>query len=216
MTSCCPCSATFDGASSAYRRTLWLVVVLNAVMFAIETVSGHWAGSQALQADALDFLGDAATYGISLAVIGKPLIWRTRAALLKAGSLGLFGLWVLAATGYRVFADVTPEPMAMGLIGMLALGVNVTAALLLLRFRNGDANVRSVWLCSRNDAIGNLAVVAAASGVWASGSAAPDLAVAFLMAGLFLHSSVRILHQAITEAQVPAAFPDRPAGSCSQ
>jgi Co/Zn/Cd efflux system component len=212
----CTCSSgvKFDGLSRRYRQTLWIVIAINAAMFVIETVSGHAARSQALQADALDFLGDAATYGLTLAVIGRPLRWRARAAMIKGVSLAAFAAFVLTTTLYRFVHDGTPEPLVMGGVGVLALAANVTAALLLFRFRDGDANVRSVWLCSRNDAIGNVAVVLAAGGVWAAGSGWPDLVVATLMAALFLHSASRILRQAAAELRAgeePAALAPRPA-----
>ncbi|NNG04009.1 MAG: cation transporter, partial [Inquilinus sp.] len=153
----------------------------------------------ALKADSLDFLGDTATYAISLAVIGMPLRRRALAALFKGLSLGAMGLWVAGATLYQTFVLGVPAAGVMGAVGMLAFAANVASVLLLLRYRNGDANVRSVWLCSRNDAIGNLAVVLAASGVWATRSGWPDLLVAGLMSGLFLWSSLQIVRQATTE-----------------
>jgi Co/Zn/Cd efflux system component len=189
----------FTGASAAYRRALVIVIAINAVMFAIEIAAGFVAGSMALQADALDFLADSATYGLSLWVIAKPPRWRANAALFKGVSLALLGLWVLGATGWRLWSDGVPEAMTMGAVGVLALFANVASVLLLLRFREGDANVRSVWLCSRNDAIGNVAVVLAASGVFATGTAWPDLIVAGVMASLFLVSSTRIVRQALDE-----------------
>jgi Co/Zn/Cd efflux system component len=168
-------------------------------MFVTEVIAGLSAGSMALQADALDFLGDCATYALSLFVLTKPPSWRANAALFKGATLAVLGLWVLGATVWRVFVTGVPEAMIMGGVGLLALAANVASVLILLRFRNGDANVRSVWLCSRNDAIGNIAVVLAASGVLATGTAWPDLAVAAVMAGLFLTSSVKIVRQALGE-----------------
>jgi Co/Zn/Cd efflux system component len=200
----------FEGASPRYRRILWIVIALNAVMFGVEVVAGALAGSMALQADALDFAADAATYGLTLYMIGKPDRWRASAALIKAGSLALMGSYVLAATLWRVFVTGVPEPIVMGAVGMAALAINVAAALLLFRFRDGDANVRSVWLCSRNDAIGNVAVMLAALGVFGTGAAWPDLGVAAIMAGLFLYSSVSILRQSLGELRAdrrPRAVP---------
>jgi Co/Zn/Cd efflux system component len=196
---CCSCAATFDGSSVAYRRVLWIVIASNAAMFVVEVAAGYLARSQALQADALDFLGDAATYMLTMLVIGRPAVWRANAAVFKSVSLGALALWVAGSTLWRVFQGGAPEPVTMSAIGALALVVNVTAALLLFRFRDGDANVRSVWLCSRNDAIGNIAVVLAAAGVWATASSWPDLVVAFAIAALFLHSATRIIRQAIGE-----------------
>lgn len=168
-------------------------------MFLVEMAAGQLAGSQALQADALDFLGDTATYTITLLVIGMPLVWRARAALLKGLSLGAMGFWALGSTIYHVLVLGVPQAEVMGAIGFLALIANLTSVLLLLKYREGDANVRSVWLCSRNDAIGNLAVILAASGVWATGTAWPDLIVAGVMASLFLWSSAQIVRQAAGE-----------------
>ena len=172
------CEPVFVGDDPAFRRALWAVIVINGVMFVVEVIAGVAAGSMALQADALDFLGDCATYGLSLFVLAKPPRWRANAALFKGITLGLLGLWVLSATIWRVFVTGVPEHMVMGVVGLLALAANMVSVLILLRFRNGDANVRSVWLCSRNDAIGNVAVVLAASGVFATGTAWPDLTVA--------------------------------------
>jgi Co/Zn/Cd efflux system component len=153
----------------------------------------------ALQADALDFLADSATYALSLWVIARPPRWRANAALLKGVSLGVLGAWVLAHTLWRVLSPGPPEAIVMGGIGVLALCANLASVLLLLRFRDGDANVRSVWLCSRNDAIGNIAVVIAAGGVFATGTGWPDLIVAGTMASLFLSSSFRIVRHALGE-----------------
>ena len=199
MSACCGHDAKFDGISDDYKRRLWIVIVLNAAMFAVEMGAGHLARSQALQADALDFLGDALTYGISLAVIGASVKVRTTAALAKGISLFLMGTWVFGSTVYRVFYMGVPEAEIMGVIGFLALATNVVSVLLLMRYKDGDANVRSVWLCSRNDAIGNVAVMAAALGVWGTQTGWPDLAVATIMAGLFLSSSVQIVRQALKE-----------------
>ena len=199
MDACCGGNVTFEGLSADYKRRLWIVIALNAGMFVVETAGGALAGSQALQADALDFLGDALTYGITLAVIGAPLVWRARAALFKGLTLSLMGLWVFGATAYHVLVLGVPRAEVMGVIGFLALAANVTSVLLLARYAQGDANVRSVWLCSRNDAIGNVAVMAAALAVWWTASKWPDLIVAAAMAGLFLWSSVQILRQSVRE-----------------
>lgn len=199
MASCCGENATFDGMSDAYKRRLWIVIALNATMFAVEMIAGHLSGSQALQADALDFLGDSMTYGISLAVIGASVRVRTAAALVKGASLSLMGLWVLGSTAYHVFLVGVPQAEVMGAIGFLALMTNLASVLLLMRYKDGDANVRSVWLCSRNDAIGNVAVMIAALGVWGTATGWPDLIVAGIMAGLFLSSSVQIIVQALRE-----------------
>ena len=145
-----------------YRGALWLVIGLNAGMFAVEMGAGVLARSQALQADALDFFGDTLTYGLSLAVIGMSLEVRATAALIKGATLALMGAWILGSTLWHTFALGLPRAEVMGMVGFLALAANVTSVLLLMKYRDGDANVRSVWLCSRNDAIGNIAVVLAA------------------------------------------------------
>ena len=201
MSGCCGSGVKFDGVSDDYKRRLWVVIALNALMYLVEMSAAHFAKSQALQADALDFLGDALTYGISLAVIGAPIRVRTNAALAKGVSLLLMGLWVFGSTMYRVLYVGVPEAQIMGVIGFLALLANLASVLLLVRYKDGDANVRSVWLCSRNDAIGNVAVMLAAVGVWGTASGWPDLIVAAIMAGLFLSSSFQIIKQALREKQ---------------
>ncbi len=203
MAGCCSSDLKFDGLSAAYIRVLWVVIAINGIMYLVEMSAGFFAGSQALKADALDFLGDTVTYTITLLVIGKALVWRARAALLKGVSLGVMGFWVLGSTVYQVLSNDVPEAQLMGSIGLLALLANLSSVLLLLKYRNGDANVRSVWLCSRNDAIGNIAVIIAASGVWATNSVYPDLIVAAGIASLFLWSSVQITQQALAELRHP-------------
>ncbi|CZB22095.1 cation transporter [Candidatus Synechococcus spongiarum] len=199
MPRCCGHDTRFDGVSRDYKRRLWVVIVLNGLMFFLETTAGHMARSQALQADALDFLGDALTYAVSLAVIGASIQVRTNAAIAKGISLLLMGVWVFGATVYRIVAMGVPEADIMGIIGLLGLTTNVASVLVLAHYRQGDANVRSVWLCSRNDAIGNMAVMLAALGVWGTATGWPDLIVAAFMAGLFLSSSVQIIHQSLQE-----------------
>jgi Co/Zn/Cd efflux system component len=195
--SCCGGNAPrFEGQDPGFRRVLLIVIALNATMFVVEMGAGVAAGSMALKADALDFLGDSLTYALTLAVIGQALAWRARAAVFKGLTLGALGLWVLGATIWRVFVEGNPEPLVMSGIGLLACAVNVGAALLLMRWREGDANVRSVWLCSRNDAIGNAGVIVAGGAVALTGTQWPDLIVAALLAGLFLQSAGRILAQA--------------------
>ncbi len=199
MSGCCGHDAKFDGVSDDYKQRLWVVIALNASMFAVEMTAGHYAKTQALQADALDFFGDALTYGISLAVIGASIRARTNAALAKGLSLLLMGLWVFGSTVYRVFYVGVPEAEIMGIVGFFALLTNLASVLLLVRYKDGDANVRSVWLCSRNDAIGNVAVMFAALGVWGTATGWPDLIVASIMATLFLSSSFQIVRQALAE-----------------
>tara|TARA_R110000751_G_scaffold272764_1_gene373049 strand:+ start:72201 stop:72899 length:699 start_codon:yes stop_codon:yes gene_type:complete len=197
----CGCSGNprFDGVDPAYKRILWVVIAINAAMFIVEMAAGKLAGSQALKADALDFLGDALTYGLSLAVIGMSPRVRSTAALLKGFSLLFMGLWVFGSTAYQILILGVPKAEIMGFIGLLALAANLASVMLLMRYKDGDANVRSVWLCSRNDAIGNVAVMVASAAVWLTTSAWPDLMVAMIMAGLFLRSSQLILVQAWQE-----------------
>ena len=196
---CCGHDATFEGLSADYRRRLWAVIAINGAMFVVELGAGALAGSQALQADALDFLANSLTYGISLAVIGAAVRVRAWAAFAKGVSLTVMGLWVFGSTAWHVLVLGVPRAEIMGLVGFLALAANVASVLLLARYRDGDANVRSVWLCSRNDAIGNVAVMIAALGVWGTASRWPDLAVAAIMASLFLWSSAQILRQSLRE-----------------
>lgn len=192
-----------------YRRILWIALVINAAMFLVEIGAGVRAGSLSLLADAIDFAGDALNYGVSLAVLASALAWRARAAILKAFSMMGFGLYVLGTALWSLWFGGVPEAMTMGVVAVLALACNVAVAWMLYAFREGDANMRSVWLCSRNDAIGNLAVMLAALGVFGTGSAWPDLLVASLMAGLALHGGWSVLRQARRElAGEPAAHDD--------
>jgi Co/Zn/Cd efflux system component len=193
------CAATNASNDRRWRRALWIALGINAGMFAGEMVAGLAANSQALQADALDFFGDAANYAISLGVAGMALVWRARAALVKGATLGLLGLYVLVTTIWAVWSGALPEAEWMGGVGLLALVANGAVALMLYRFRAGDANMRSVWICSRNDAIGNLAVVLAAAGVFGTGTAWPDLIVAGIMAALGISGGVQIVRQARAE-----------------
>jgi cation diffusion facilitator family transporter len=207
MAECCGCNVKFEGLSADYKRRLWIVIAINAGMFFVETAGGALAGSKALQADALDFLGDALTYGITLAAIGASVAIRARAALFKGLTLSLMGLWVFGSTAYHVLILGVPKAELMGAVGFLALAANVTSVLLLAKYKDGDANVRSVWLCSRNDALGNVAVMLAAVAVYWTASAWPDLIVAAIMAGLFLWSSAQILQQAMGELREARSHP---------
>jgi Co/Zn/Cd efflux system component len=204
---CCGDGVRFEGLSTDYKRRLWIAIAINASMFLVEMAAGALAGSQALQADALDFLGDATTYGISLAVIGASIQIRARAAVLKALSLTAMALWVLGSTAYHVLILGVPRAEVMGAIGVLALAANAASVLILMRYKDGDANVRSVWLCSRNDAIGNVAVMIAALAVWGTATKWPDLLVAAIMAGLFLNSSIQILRQSFREMRETHLLP---------
>lgn len=190
-------------ASPAWRRALWIALAVNSGMFLIEVIGGHMASSVALKADALDFLGDAANYAIALLVAGMALVWRARAALLKGVVLIGFGGWVAASAVQRTLEGASPQAFTMGTIGLLALAANVGVALMLYRFREGDANMRSVWICSRNDAIGNIAVVAAAFGVFGTGSFWPDVIVAGILAALGLWGGGQIVRHALGELALP-------------
>ncbi len=196
---CCGGEVRFEGLSAAYKRALWSVIAINGVMFVVEMAAGIAAGSQALKADALDFFADTLTYALSFAVLGKPLLWRARAAMFKGLSLAVMGVGVLGVTLYQVLVLGVPHAPTMGVVGLLALVANLASVALLYRYREGDANVRSVWLCSRNDALGNIAVMVAAGAVFVLQSAWPDLVVAAIMAGLFLSSATQILRQAMAE-----------------
>lgn len=187
--------------AAGYRRALWTVVLLNVGYGVVEMVGGFLSGSQALKADALDFLGDGLITFLGLLAIGWSLVWRARAALLQGLFLGALGLGVVGTTLYRLVVQQQPEAELMGVLGLVALAVNVAAAVVLIPHRTGDANVRAVWLFSRNDAIGNAAVVIAAVLVAWSGSPWPDLVVAMVIAGLFLHSSWAIVRDARADLQ---------------
>jgi len=185
------------------RQALIIVLIINAGMFGVEMSAGIAAKSVSLQADAIDFLGDAATYAITLLVMGMSLRWRAGAALLKGASMGLFGIFVMGAAIWHAVNGTLPGAQIMGTVGFAALTANVFCAVLLLRFREGDANMRSVWLCSRNDAISNVAVMIAAAGVFTTDTGWPDAIVAAIMATLALTSSSQVLRHAISEWRDP-------------
>ena len=203
---CCAstCGRETAQADPLWRRILWVALIVNAAMFLVEMFAGAAADSRALHADALDFLGDAANYAISLAVVGAALAWRARAALLKSLFMLCFAAWVFGSAIFAFLNGTTPDPATMGAVGALALAANAGVALLLYRYRKGDANMRSVWICSRNDAIGNVAVMLAALGVLGTGSAWPDLIVAGVMATLALTGGAQVLRQAQTELRAEA------------
>lgn len=209
MSACCSSDQCSSPASSPrYRRVLWIALVINALMFGVELLGGLHAGSISLLADAVDFAGDAANYGVSLAVLSMGLLWRARAALIKGACMGAYGVFVLGKTVWALDAALPPEPLSMGLIALLALCANVGVAVMLYAWREGDANMRSVWLCSRNDAIGNVAVGMAAIGVFGTGTAWPDLLVAAIMGGLALHASVDVIRRARAELAGKAGLAD--------
>jgi len=184
---------------AGFRRVLCVALAINFTMFLIEGAAGIGSQSVSLQADALDFLGDSANYAISLFVLELGARWRSGAALAKGIAMGAFGLWVIFATVWSLVFEGRPSALVMGSVGLLAFSANLVSAFLLYRYRKGDANMRSVWLCTRNDVFGNLAVVAAASGVFATGGNWPDLAVAAIMAGLALYASAKVISHATQE-----------------
>jgi len=187
----------------AYRRVLWAVLAINAVMFAVEIGAGLAAGSAALQADALDFLGDAANYAISLFVVGMALRHRAMAALAKGGTMGVFGLWVIATVLWHAAHGTLPSAFTMGAVGFAALAANAASFGLLWAHRGGDANMRSAWICTRNDVLGNLAVLLAAAGVFGTGTGWPDVIVATIMAGLALQGAWIVARQSLSELRRP-------------
>lgn len=197
------CCGTPEPTSNTpqWRRVLWVAFGVNVAMFVAEMAAGLTAGSLALRADALDFLGDAANYAISLLVVGMALTWRARAALLKGATLALFGFWILGSAAWAAVTGSAPQAQVMGAFGALALIANLGVAALLYRYRTGDANMRSVWICSRNDAVSNAAVMLAALGVFGTGTAWPDLLVAVIMAGLSFWGGAQIIRQARGELQ---------------
>jgi len=187
------------GFDCRYRRILWVILLINLSMFVVEVIFGFFSRSPSLLADALDFFGDAAHYAISLYVFNYPVSFRARVSIVKGATMGLFGLWVLGSTVYKVFEVGVPKAEVMGIVGFLALIANVISAILLYKYRSGDSNRESVWICSRNDAIGNIAVLFAAGGVLITGTKWPDLFVAFIIASLALNGSWQIIHSARRE-----------------
>lgn len=207
MADCCSggCSADKPPVDPRYRRVLWIALVVNLAMFCVELIGGWTAGSVSLLADAVDFFGDAANYGISLFVLGLAPVWRSRTALVKGATMGAYGVFVIGAALSHLASGTVPRAETMGVIGAAALAANALVAALLFSFRNGDANMRSVWLCTRNDMISNLAVLLAALGVWQAGSGLPDLFVASVMGVLGLTAARSVIVQARAEMNVGAA-----------
>jgi Co/Zn/Cd efflux system component len=201
MSTCCAGNCTVSDApvDPSFRKALWIALVVNTVMFGVEIVGGVYSGSVSLLADAVDFAADAANYALSLAVLSMGLLWRARAALVKGVTMAAFGALVIGKTVWASFYGTTPGAFTMGAIGILAMLANLGVALMLYRFRDGEANMRSVWLCSRNDAIVNFAIVLAAIGVFGSGTRWPDLIVAAVIAGLALSAGLSVIAQARRE-----------------
>lgn len=202
------CSCSHEPApikpNSKFRMALWIALWINLSMFLVELIGGAYAHSSALWADSLDFFGDAVNYGISLAVLGASLYWRATVALIKGLTMAAFGLVVMAKVIYAYLLGISPEAITMGIIGAIALLANVITAVILYAFRDGDSNMKSVWLCSRNDAIGNVAVIFAAIGVFGTGSLWPDMIVAVIMASLGLTAGYQVVKQALQERRTTA------------
>ena len=205
MSSSCCGPAQKHAVDPHWRRALWIALVVNAAMFLAELGAGEIADSRSLQADALDFFGDAANYAISLGVAGLALAWRARAALFKGITLAALGAYVIVGALISAVGGASPEPRIMGAVGIAALAANIGVAVMLFRFREGDANMQSVWICSRNDAIANVAVVAAAVGVFGTGSAWPDLIVAAVMATIGISGGFKIIRLAWFELSAEPA-----------
>ena len=212
----CPChdtctpsppDATDPSTAPRWRRVLWLALGINLALFVIELWAGLASGSVSLLADAVDFAGDAANYALSLAVMSMALVWRSRAAWFKGACMFGYGLFVVGKGLWAIRHGGVPEALMMGVIGFLALLANAGVAAMLYAWREGDANMRSVWLCSRNDALANLAVMLAALGVFGTGSAWPDLAVAAVMAALALSAGGSVMRQARAELLGTAGHP---------
>src|SRR3954463_11419753 len=214
MADCCCAPPPFNPdphrGNVAYRRVLWAVLAINAVMFLIEIAAGLAAGSASLQADALDFLGDSANYAISLLVVGMALRYRASAALAKGATMGAFGLWVIATVIWHALHATLPTAFTMGAVGITALVANA-ASFGLLWAGGGDANMRSAWICTRNDVVGNLAVLLAAAGVFGTGTGWPDIIVAAIMAALALQGATIVVRQSVTELRQTVVVP---AGYC--
>ena len=206
MAACCDhCHGAAPEDDRASRRALWIVLAINAAMFVVEIAAGVVAGSVALQADALDFLADSANYAISLWVIGMALRYRAMAAMLKGATMGVFGLWVLGATAWHAWHGTLPSAVTMGSVGFAAFVANAASLVVLWAYRRSDANMRSAWICTRNDVLGNLAVLLAALGVFGTGTGWPDVIVATIMAGLALQGAWIVLRQSRHELRIAAS-----------
>lgn len=207
----CTCSAPEPKSPApGFRRALWIALWVNLAMFLVEGIASIQSGSVSLMADAIDFFGDSANYILSLSVLSMGMLWRGRAAMIKGLTMATFGLVVWGRAIWMAQSGMTPEPLTMGAVGLLALAANVSVAIMLFRFREGDSDMRSVWLCSRNDAISNIAVMGAALGVFGTGSAWPDLIVAAVMGTLAVTAGVSVVRHArkdIAEARAEIILP---------
>ncbi|MHA7924888.1 MAG: cation diffusion facilitator family transporter [Marinobacter sp.] len=207
----CGCSAPEPKSPApGFRKALWIALWVNLAMFVVEGITSLSSGSVSLMADAIDFFGDSANYILSLTVLSMGMLWRGRAAMVKGITMTVFGLAVWARAIWVVQAGITPEPLTMGAVGLLALAANMSVAAILFKFREGDSDMRSVWLCSRNDAISNIAVMVAALGVFGTGTAWPDLVVAAIMGTLAITAGISVVRHArsdIAEARASEAEP---------
>jgi Co/Zn/Cd efflux system component len=207
---CCappPLDLDPNRGNSSYRRILWAVLAINLAMFLVEIGAGLAAGSASLQADALDFFGDAANYAISLMVVGMALRYRAGAALAKGATMGMFGLWIIGAVVWHSIQGTLPSALTMGAVGFAALAANAVSFSLLWVYRGGDANMRSAWICTRNDVLGNLAVLLAALGVFGTGTGWPDIVVAAIMAGLAIQGAATVVRHSLSELRQPVRVP---------
>lgn len=187
------CEIKEEKFSQKFKKVLWLALIINLTMFFLELAFSFSADSVSLVADSIDFLGDSANYGVSLFVLGSVVATRAKASLLKAATMAAFGIWVIGTVIFNAISNSNPEPQTMGVLGFIAMIANLVVAIMLYSFRDGDSNMKSVWLCTRNDVIGNIAVLMAASGVFLTTTRWPDLIVAFGMGALSLHSSVEVI-----------------------
>lgn len=207
----CSCPAPEPKAPTpGFRKALWIALWVNLAMFLVEGIASIQSGSVSLMADAIDFFGDSANYILSLSVLSMGMLWRGRAAMIKGLTMATFGLIVWARAIWVAQSGITPEPLTMGAVGLLALAANVSVAVMLFRFREGDSDMRSVWLCSRNDAISNIAVMVAALGVFGTGTAWPDLIVAAIMGSLAVTAGISVVRHArkdITKARACGVEP---------
>ena len=203
---CCPVQSLDAAGSRRYRSVLWMALAINGAMFVVEVAASLTADSASLLADAIDFAGDATNYGLSLGAIALGSLWQSRAAIAKGISMAAYGVFVLVYAIWMLLGGSEPAPLTMGIVGSIALAANLAVAMLLSRYREGNANMRSVWLCTRNDAIGNVAVLLAAAGVFGTGSAWPDLLIAALLSVLAVTASVQVLRQGIGELRETRQF----------
>ncbi|MDO6443028.1 cation transporter [Marinobacter sp. 2_MG-2023] len=193
----CSCSGPEpQSPAPGFRRALWIALWVNLAMFFVEGIASLQSGSVSLMADAIDFFGDSANYILSLSVLSMGMLWRGRAAMVKGITMAVFGIAVWARAIWVLEQGITPEPLTMGAVGLLALVANSGVAIMLFRFRSGDSDMRSVWLCSRNDAISNIAVMAAALGVFGTARAWPDLIVAAIMGTLAITAGISVVRHA--------------------